>query len=430
MDKLVIAGGNKLFGEISVSGAKNAAVAVIAGTALVKGRCTIDNIPNIKDVDVILGILSKLGAYVEYKRDGVVTIDCTDLSNYTATYEMVRKMRASYYLLGVLLGRFGNAEVALPGGCDFGGRPIDQHIKGFESMGATVKVEHGIVYASTEGGLRAGQVYLDMVTVGATVNIMLAAVYADGVTVIENAAKEPHVVDLANFLNSMGANIKGAGTDVIRIKGVDELHGGSYSIIPDQVEAGTFMIAAAATGGKLYINNVIPKHLETITAKLREMGVVVEEFDEAVMVSRGKGALSAVNVKTLPYPGFPTDMNPQMTVLLCLADGTSQMSETIWNNRFRYVDELQRMGAKIKVDDKTAVIEGNTVFTPACVRACDLRAGAAMVIAALATEGRTEIEEIGLIERGYDDIVTKLRNVGANIRKVYFPDGGRKLNIG
>ncbi len=418
MDKLVIAGGNKLFGEISVSGAKNAAVAVIAGTALVKGRCTIDNIPNIKDVDVILGILSKLGAYVEYKRDGVVTIDCTDLSNYTATYEMVRKMRASYYLLGVLLGRFGNAEVALPGGCDFGGRPIDQHIKGFESMGATVKVEHGIVYASTEGGLRAGQVYLDMVTVGATVNIMLAAVYADGVTVIENAAKEPHVVDLANFLNSMGANIKGAGTDVIRIKGVDELHGGSYSIIPDQVEAGTFMIAAAACGGNVLIKNVIPKHVESVTAKLIEMHVTVEELDDAIRVSRDGRRVTKANVKTLAYPGFPTDLQPLIVTLLSVAEGTSIVTEDVWENRFQYVDELKRMGANIRVNGKTAVIEGIDTLSGSPVRSTDLRAGAAMLVAGLMAKGVTEVYDLSHIDRGYEQIEVKFKQLGAKIERV------------
>ena len=418
MDKLVIAGGNKLFGEISVSGAKNAAVAVIAGTALVKGRCTIDNIPNIKDVDVILGILSKLGAYVEYKRDGVVTIDCTDLSNYTATYEMVRKMRASYYLLGVLLGRFGNAEVALPGGCDFGGRPIDQHIKGFESMGATVKVEHGIVYASTEGGLRAGQVYLDMVTVGATVNIMLAAVYADGVTVIENAAKEPHVVDLANFLNSMGANIKGAGTDVIRIKGVDELHGGSYSIIPDQVEAGTFMIAAAACGGNVLIKNVIPKHVESVTAKLIEMHVTVEELDDAIRVSRDGRRVTKANVKTLAYPGFPTDLQPLIVTLLSVAEGTSSVTEDVWENRFQDVDELKRMGANIRVNGKTAVIEGIDTLSGSPVRSTDLRAGAAMLVAGLMAKGVTEVYDLSHIDRGYEQIEVKFKQLGAKIERV------------
>lgn len=418
MDKLVIAGGNKLFGEISVSGAKNAAVAVIAGTALVKGRCTIDNIPNIKDVDVILGILSKLGAYVEYKRDGVVTIDCTDLSNYTATYEMVRKMRASYYLLGVLLGRFGNAEVALPSGCDFGGRPIDQHIKGFESMGATVKVEHGIVYASTEGGLRAGQVYLDMVTVGATVNIMLAAVYADGVTVIENAAKEPHVVDLANFLNSMGANIKGAGTDVIRIKGVDELHGGSYSIIPDQVEAGTFMIAAAACGGNVLIKNVIPKHVESVTAKLIEMHVTVEELDDAIRVSRDGRRVTKANVKTLAYPGFPTDLQPLIVTLLSVAEGTSIVTEDVWENRFQYVDELKRMGANIRVNGKTAVIEGIDTLSGSPVRSTDLRAGAAMLVAGLMAKGVTEVYDLSHIDRGYEQIEVKFKQLGAKIERV------------
>jgi len=318
----------------------------------------------------------------------------------------------------------------MPGGCNFGGvRPIDLHVKAFEKLGAVVNVDGGCIEAVTEDGVHGSTIYFDCSSVGATINTIIAAVLAQGMTVIENAAREPHIVDLANFLNACGADVRGAGTSMIKINGVKALHGCEYTIIPDMIEAGTFMVAAAATRGTLYINNVIPKHLETITAKLREMGVTVEEFDEAVMVS-GKGPLSAVNVKTLPYPGFPTDMNPQMTVLLCLANGTSHMSETIWSNRFRYVDELQRMGAKIKVDDRTAVIEGNTEFTPACVKAVDLRAGAAMVIAALVTKGRTEIEEIGYIERGYDDIVAKFKMVGANIRKGYFPDNGnRKMNI-
>ena len=327
-------------------------------------------------------------------------------------------MRASYYLLGVLLGRFGNAEVALPGGCDFGGRPIDQHIQGFESMGATVKVEHGIVYASTEGGLRAGQVYLDMVTVGATVNIMLAAVYADGVTVIENAAKEPHVVDLANFLNSMGANIKGAGTDVIRIKGVDELHGGSYYIIPDQVEAGTFLIAAAACGGNVLIKNVIPKHVESVTAKLIEMHVTVEELDDAIRVSRDGRRVTKANVKTLAYPGFPTDLQPLIVTLLSVAEGTSIVTEDVWENRFQYVDELKRMGANIRVNGKTAVIEGIDTLSGSPVRSTDLRAGAAMLVAGLMAKGVTEVYDLSHIDRGYEQIEVKFKQLGAKIERV------------
>ena len=429
MEKIVVDGGCPLSGKVDVSGMKNAAVAVIFASVVVSGICVIDNLPCISDVSDSLEILRSVGASVRMLSGTKVEIDTTRVSDVEAPLELVRRMRASYYLVGAMLGRFGHAKVGLPGGCDFGVRPIDLHVKAFEKLGAVVTVGSGCIETTASDGVHGNSIYFDCSSVGATINTIIAAVLAEGSTVIENAAREPHIVDLANFLNACGADIRGAGTNIIKINGVEKLHGCEYSIIPDMIEAGTFMVAAAATGGRLYINNVIPKHLETITAKLREMGVIVEEFDEAVMVSRGKEKLSAVNVKTLPYPGFPTDMNPQMTVLLCLADGTSQMSETIWSNRFRYVDGLQRMGAKIKVDDRTAVVEGNTVFTPACVKAVDLRAGAAMVIAALATEGRTEIEEIGFIERGYDDIVAKFRDVGANIRKVYFPDGGRKLNM-
>ena len=416
-------------GNVDISGAKNAALAIIPATLLAKGLCRVENIPDIRDVRLMMDIIRHLGASVRRLNTNTYEIDTTSITSHTVPDAMARKMRASYYFIGALLGRSGRAEVAMPGGCNFGVRPIDLHVKAFEKLGAVVTVGSGCIETTASDGVHGNSIYFDCSSVGATINTIIAAVLAEGSTVIENAAREPHIVDLANFLNACGADIRGAGTNIIKINGVEKLHGCEYSIIPDMIEAGTFMVAAAATGGRLYINNVIPKHLETITAKLREMGVIVEEFDEAVMVSRGKEKLSAVNVKTLPYPGFPTDMNPQMTVLLCLADGTSQMSETIWSNRFRYVDELQRMGAKIKVDDRTAVVEGNTVFTPACVKAVDLRAGAAMVIAALATEGRTEIEEIGFIERGYDDIVAKFRDVGANIRKVYFPDGGRKLNM-
>ena len=430
MEKIIVDGGYPLSGKVDISGMKNAAVAVIFASVVVSGVCIIDNLPCISDVSDSLEILKSIGARVRAISGTAVEIDTTQIADMEAPLDLVRRLRASYYLAGAMLGRFGHAKVGLPGGCDFGVRPIDLHVKAFEKLGAEVSVGGGCIEAVSTDGVHGSSIYFDCSSVGATINTIIAAVLADGSTVIENAAREPHIVDLASFLNACGADIRGAGTPIIRINGVKELHGCEYTIIPDMIEAGTFMVAAAATKGKLYINNVIPKHLETITAKLREMGVIVEEFDEAVMVSRGKSALSAVNVKTLPYPGFPTDMNPQMTVLLCLADGTSQMSETIWNNRFRYVDELQRMGARIKVDDKTAFIEGNTAFTPASVKAVDLRAGAAMVIAALATEGRTEIEEIGFIERGYDDIVTKFRNVGANIRKIYLTDGGRKLNIG
>ena len=344
--------------------------------------------------------------------------------------ELARKIRASYYLIGALLGRFGSAEVPPPGGCDFGGRPIDQHIKGFVAMGADVDVRNGLICAKVPGGrLSGGQIYLDMVSVGATMNIMLAAVLADGLTVIENAAKEPHIVDLANFLNSMGAEIMGAGTDVIKIRGVERLSGGSYSIIPDQIEAGTYMTAVAAAGGEVLIRNVIPKHLECITAKLLEMGVDVEERDDAVLVRR-HGKLTRTNVKTLPYPGFPTDMQPQIAAVLCLAEGTSVLTEGVWDNRYRYVDEFRRMGAQIQVDGKIAVIEGVEKLTGARIQACDLRAGAAMVIAGLAAQGTTEIGCIHHIERGYEDIVRKLSGVGADIRVVVTPDEEKQSQVG
>ena len=345
-------------------------------------------------------------------------------------YDLARKIRASYYLVGALLGRFGWAEVPLPGGCDLGGRPIDQHVKGFVSMGADVDVRSGLICAKVPSGrLAGGQVYLDMVSVGATMNIMLAAVLADGMTIIENAAKEPHIVDLANFLNSMGANIMGAGTDVIKIRGVKQLRGGTYSIIPDQIEAGTYMAAVAAAGGDVLIQNVIPKHLDCITAKLVEMGVEVEELDDAVRVRRS-GPISRTNVKTMPYPGFPTDMQPQIAAVLCLANGTSVLTEGVWDSRYRYVDEFRRMGAHIQVDGKVAVIEGVPALTGAPVHACDLRAGAAMVIAGLAAQGVTEVDGIYHIERGYEDLVGKLAGVGADIRTVTVPDEEAKSQVG
>lgn len=430
MEKIIVDGGYPLYGRVEISGMKNAAVAVIFASVVSSGVCVIDNLPNISDVADCLEILKSIGAKIRVISKNAVEIDATQIRDAEAPMEFVRKIRASYYLVGAMLGRFGKAKVGLPGGCDFGVRPIDLHIKAFEKMGASVKVGGGCIEAETnpEKGLCGSSIYFDCCSVGATINTLIAAVLAEGSTIIENAAREPHVVDVANFLNACGADIRGAGTSIIKIKGVKALHGCEYSIIPDMIEAGTFMVAAAATGGNLYINNVIPKHLETITAKLREMGVAVEEYDEAVSVTR-KEKLSGVHVKTLPYPGFPTDMNPQMGVLLCLAEGQSSLSETIWSNRFRYVDELQRMGAKIKVEDKTAYFEGSAVFSPAVVKAVDLRAGAAMVIAALVTNGRTEIEEIALIERGYDNIVEKFRNVGANIRKVYVSDSGRQIGV-
>ncbi|MBR7161864.1 MAG: UDP-N-acetylglucosamine 1-carboxyvinyltransferase [Clostridia bacterium] len=424
MEKIIVDGGNPLYGKVVVSGMKNSAVAVIFATILANDVCVIDNLPNISDVAACLSILESVGAKIKPISQEAVEIDTRYIkSGVEAPLELVRKMRASYYLAGALLGRFGKAKVGLPGGCDFGVRPIDLHIKAFERLGATVTVGNGCIEAVSDSDqkLHGKSIYFDCCSVGATINAILAAVLAEGSTIIENPAREPHVVDVANFLNACGADIRGAGTTIIKINGVEKLHGCEYSIVPDMIEAGTFMIAAAATGGKLYIDNVIPKHLEALTEKLREMNITVEEYDEAVCVFC-EGRPEAINVKTLPYPGFPTDMHPQMSVLLCLANGASTLSETIWSNRFRYVDELQRMGAKIKVEDKTAFFEGNTVFTPAIVKAVDLRAGAAMVVAALATKGRTEIEDIAYIERGYVDIVEKFRGVGGNIRKAYFPD--------
>ena len=421
MEKIVIDGGVKLSGKVEISGMKNAAVAVIFACITTGDVCIIENLPKISDVRQSLEMLSSIGAKVRPIGKNAVEIDTRRVKNNVVPFELARKMRASYYLAGACLARFGSAKVGLPGGCDFGSPPLDQHIKAFTAMGATVTVSGGCMEAVTKSGLKSANIFFDCVTVGATINTIIASVLCDGVTVIENAAKEPHIVDLANFLNFCGANITGAGTDVIKIKGVEKLHGCTYSIIPDMIEAGTFMVAAAATGGRVYISNVIPKHLEAITAKVCEMGAEVEEYDEAVMVTR-RGELLAANVKTLPYPGFPTDMNPQIATLMCLANGTSHISETIWDGRFRYVDELRRMGALIKVDGKTAVIEGVGVLTGACVRAVDLRAGAAMIIAGLACNGRTEIEDVHYIERGYDDIVSKLRSLGARIRKINTPD--------
>ena len=421
LTKYHIQGGKPLSGTITISGAKNAAVAIIPAALLVDGVCRIENIPQISDVTLILQILQELGADVRTINRTTVDIDCSHIRNRQVPYELAR-IRASYYLVGALLGRFGWAEVPLPGGCDLGGRPIDQHIKGFVSMGADVDVRNGLICAKVAGGrLAGGQIYLDMVSVGATMNIMLAGVLADGMTIIENAAKEPHIVDLANFLNSMGANIMGAGTDVIKIRGVKQLRGGAYSIIPDQIEAGTYMAAVAAAGGEVLIKNVIPKHLDCITAKLVEMGVDVEELDDAVRVRRS-GPISRTNVKTMPYPGFPTDMQPQIAAVLCLATGTSVLTEGVWDSRYRYVDEFRRMGAHIQVDGKVAVIEGVPGLTGAPVHACDLRAGAAMVIAGLAAQGITEVDGIYHIERGYEDLVGKLAGVGAEIQVVTVPD--------
>lgn len=416
MEKYIITGGKKLDGSVEISGAKNAAVAIIPAAILSQGVCRIENVPSISDVTLILRILQEMGAKVRFINKSTLEIDSTGIVSPVASYELVRKMRASYYLLGSLLGKFSSAVVSLPGGCDFGVRPIDQHLKGFMALGADYKVEGGMVNVSAEK-LCGSNIYLDVVSVGATINIMLAAVVSDGVTTIENVAKEPHIVDLANFLNSMGADIMGAGTDVIKIKGVKKLTGTTYSIIPDQIEAGTYMVAAAATKGDVLVKNVTPKHLESITAKLQEMGINIDEYDDAVRVYANERPTKC-NVKTMPHPGFPTDMQPQITALLSLADGTSIVNESVWDNRFRYVEELRRMGAEISVDGKIAVVEGKEKLYGAPVKATDLRAGAAMVIAGLAAEGVTTVEDVVHIERGYENITDKLSSLGADIRKV------------
>ena len=431
MTKYIVQGGKPLFGEVEISGAKNAAVAIIPAALLVDGVCRIENIPQISDVTLCLQILEDLGAGIRAINRHTVEVDCRKIRSTRTNYEMSRKIRASYYLIGSLLGRFGEAEVAMPGGCNFGGvRPIDQHVKGFAALGAKVAVEGGFIHASVEGGrLKGANVYLDVVSVGATMNIMMAAVMARGTTVIENAAKEPHIVDLANFLNSMGANIRGAGTDTIKIHGVEKLSGGTYAIIPDQIEAGTYMAAVAATGGQVLVKNIIPKHMDCITAKLVEMGVEVEEHEDTLLVRR-TGRLQRANIKTLPYPGFPTDMQPQITTVLSLAEGTSLVTESVWTSRYRYVDELKRMGANIQVDDKTAVVEGVERLTGAPIQAYDLRAGAAMIIAALAAHGQSEIGGVEYVERGYEDIVGKLRALGANIQSVEENEASLRANIG
>lgn len=417
LEKIVINGCKPLKGDVYISGAKNAAVAVVPAALLIDGICRIENLPNIRDTQVLEQTLEQLGADVSFEDKNTIIIDSSKVNSYIAPYEMIKSMRASYYLLGALLGRFGKAEVALPGGCDFGYRPMDQHIKGFEAMGATVKVEQGMVKLHADK-LVGSQIYLDVVSVGATINLMLAAVKAEGTTIIENAAKEPHIVDTANFLNAAGANIKGAGTDVIKIKGVSHLKGSSvHSIIPDMVEAGTFMIAAAATGGDVTVRNIIPKHMESLTAKLIEMNVNVIVGEDWIRVI-SKDKLTKANIKTLPYPGFATDLHPPISVLLCMADGNSTVTESIWPTRFQYVDELKRMGAKIKVDGNVAFIEGPCHLTGAPVKAIDLRAGAAVVIAGLAAEGTTEVSNVKYIDRGYEDFVTKLQNLGADIKRV------------
>lgn len=431
MNQYIIRGNRPLFGEVTISGAKNAAVAIIPAALMVDGICRIDNVPQISDVTLFFSILEALGSKVRVLNQHTVEIASHSIHSTQPSYDLCRRFRASYYLIGALLGRFGEATVAMPGGCDFGVRPIDQHIKGFNAMGAEVSVEGGFIHAKAKNGrLTGASIYLDVVSVGATMNIMMAAALADGTTVIDNAAKEPHIVDLANFLNSMGADIKGAGTDSIKIRGVERLSGGSYCIIPDQIEAGTYMAAVAATGGQLLIKNIIPKHMDCISAKLMEMGVSVEENEDTLLVRRSQ-PLQKTNVKTMPYPGFPTDMQPQIAAVLALAQGTSLVTESVWNNRFRYVDELKRMGAQIQVDGKVAVIEGVDHLEGAPIQACDLRAGAALVIAALAANGTTELSQVQYIERGYENLVGKLRAVGADISLVEVPDEEKsEANIG
>ena len=422
LEKYVIKGGTMLHGEVEISGAKNAAVAIIPAALMVNGVCRIENMPQISDTDMLLTILTHMGAKVRFINSSTIEIDCTDVHYQDVPFDLTRKIRASYYLIGAMLGRFGCAKTTMPGGCNFGVRPIEQHIKGMTALGADVDVKNGFVYARTaDGKLHGARIYLDKVSVGATMNIILAAALAQGRTIIENAAREPHIVDLANFLNSMGADIRGAGTDTIKINGVDRLHGGSYTIIPDQIEAGTYMVAAAATGGEVLVKNVIPKHLECISAKLRETGTIVQEYEDSVLV-KGASTLRKANIKTLPYPGFPTDMQPQMGTLLCLANGTSVITEGIYDNRFKYVNELRKMGAEIQVDGRVAIIEGGARLTGAVVQACDLRAGAAMVIAGMCASGTTVVEDIHFIERGYENFVGKLKALGAEIEVVDFPD--------
>ena len=416
MEQYVIKGGNPLYGEVEIGGAKNAALAILAAAIMTDETVTIDNLPNVRDINVLLQAIEEIGAHVERVDVHKVKINGSFIRGVNVDNEFIRKIRASYYLIGALLGKYRHAEVALPGGCDIGSRPIDLHMKGFRSMGAEVDIVHGLVVAKAEK-LNGTHIYLDKVSVGATINIMMAASMAEGKTVIENAAKEPHVVDVANFLNSMGANIRGAGTDVIRIVGVEKLHKTEYSVIPDQIEAGTFMFAVAAAGGDVLVKDVIPKHLEATTAKLLEVGCKVEEFDDSVRVI-SDGKLKHTQVTTLPYPGFPTDMQPQMAVLLGIAEGTSTVTESIFENRFKYVDELTRMGADIKVESNIAIISGVNRYTGARVNAPDLRAGAALVIAGLAADGITVVDDIYYIERGYEALEDKLTKIGATIAKV------------
>lgn len=416
MEQYVIKGGNPLVGEVEIGGAKNAALPILAAVVMTDETVKVENIPDVRDTNVLMQAMQEIGVHIEHMDRHTVKMNASQIRDLIVDNNYIKKIRASYYLIGALLGKYKRAEVALPGGCNIGSRPIDQHIKGFKALGAEVKIAHGRIVARAEK-LTGGHIYMDVVSVGATINILMAAVLAEGQTIIENAAKEPHVVDLANFLNSMGANIKGAGTDVIRIRGVQRLHGTEYSVIPDQIEAGTFMFAAAATKGDVTVKNVIPKHLESISAKLLEIGCEIEESDDAVRVVSSK-PLSHTHVKTLAYPGFPTDMQPQIAVTLALSQGTSIVTESIFENRFKYVDELAKMGASIKVEGNTAIIDGIEKYTGARINAPDLRAGAALVIAGLAAEGYTIVEDIIYIQRGYEDFSKKLKGLGAQIEKV------------
>lgn len=416
MEQYIVKGGNPLKGEVSIGGAKNAALGILAAAIMTDETVTIENVPNVRDTKVLLQAIEGIGAKVKKVYNNSVQINGGSICDINVDYEYIKKIRASYYLLGALLGKYKESQVALPGGCNIGSRPIDQHIKGFKALGANVDISYGMIHAKADK-LQGNHIYFDVVSVGATINVMMAACMAEGNTILENAAKEPHIVDVANFLNAMGANIKGAGTDVIRIKGVSRLHGCTYSIIPDQIEAGTFMFASAATGGDIIVKDVIPKHLESISAKLLEMGCTVIEGDDCVRVI-GADKLKCTNVKTLPYPGFPTDMQPQIAVVLALAEGSSIVTESIFENRFKYVDEISRMGANIKVEGNTAYIEGVSRFTGAQMSAPDLRAGAALVIAALAADGISEIEDIEYIQRGYEDFEGKIKGLGGVIEKL------------
>jgi len=417
MDKFIINGGNPLYGSVSIGGMKNAALPIIFACILTKEKCVIENLPDVSDVTIALEIIQRMGATVNYLNRTTVEIDTKDFVGGDSPYELVSKMRGSTYLIGAELGRFGVSKVGWPGGCDFGVRPIDQHQKGFEALGATVLIGKDIIYAEAPSKLHGNSIFFDVISVGATINVMLASVLADGLTVIENAAREPHIVDLANFFNTCGANIMGAGTNVIKIRGVESLHGCTYTIIPDMIEAGTFMAAVAATGGKVTIQNIIPKHMEVISTKLEEMGAVIENYDESLTIS-SNGKLRSTNIKTMPYPGFPTDMHPQFSAVLAKANGIGVVSEGIWDNRFRYIEELVRMGANISLKGSTATIIGVETLRGCHTKAVDLRAGAAVIIAGLAAEGTTDIVGVNFIKRGYSDIVEKLNRLGADITEI------------